>query len=198
MSERGVAQFISIVGLHFPRPKFSDDEVMEGAWMASMTRALSGYDDDVLGEAAQKMLSTRVPKKDGKFFPVPAECSAVCDDILYWRQKVQTPLLAPPNPDTWSDERLSLAFDLCKGELGRRAAREGWIGSLFEYCRKNMEIPRTSEQIAGCIAVERELRGFSKECTDRAVENPSTLNKEIAKMAKNFIVVREDRAKGVA
>lgn len=194
MSERGVAQFISIVGLHFPRPKFNDDEVMEGAWMASMTKALSRYDDDVLGEAAQKILGTRIPKKDGRFFPAPAECVAVCDDILYWRQKVQTPLLPAPNPDAWSNERLSLAFDLCKSAIGRRAAREGWVGSLFEHCRKNMRLPITDAEIELCIAMEKNLRGFAKDCAERANDEPSSLRKAISKMAREFVEIRTERA----
>ncbi len=53
MSAEAVLRFVAVVELHFPRPKFNDDEQMEAAWLASMTRTLGNYPDDVLSEAAQ-------------------------------------------------------------------------------------------------------------------------------------------------
>ena len=163
MSQIGVAKFISIVGLHFPRPKFEDDETMGAAWTASMTRTLGGYSDDVLLEAAQRILGTRNPKKDGKFFPVPSECSAVCDQVALLKSRTSsTPLLAGPSANEWSEERQRLALDLMKGPLGAKAAREGWMVTLYDFCRVNMRLPTEKE-----AAQYRESgRGFEEKLRD--------------------------------
>lgn len=158
MSERGVAQFIAVVGLHFPRPKFNDDEALEAAWVASMTRTLSGFSDDVLARAAQRILERRHPKRDGAYFPKPAECSDICLDVQKLHKLSEVPLLARPKGDDWSDDRLALAFDLVNGEMGRRAAREGWVDGLYHFARKNMRLPQPAEigtLIAGVRETER-------------------------------------------
>ena len=183
MSERGVAQFISVVGLHFPRPKFNDDEILESAWVASMTRTLSGFSDEVLAQAAQKILTTRHPKRDGAFFPKPAECSDICVEIQRWSKASETPLLAKPNPNDWSDERLSMAFDLLKGEMGRRAAREGWVSALYHFCRKNVRLPNADE-IGGCIASAKNVERIMAEIEQR---EPSAFNNAVLGLGRSVL-----------
>lgn len=145
MSAEGVARFISVVALHFPRPKFNEDEVMEAAWVASMNRTLGGFSDEVLADAAERIVSSRHPKKDGRFFPTPAECSSACVEASKLIAASETPLLAKPKGDDWSDDRLALAFDLVRGEMGKRAAREGWAARLYNFCRINMRLPNAQE-----------------------------------------------------
>lgn len=196
MSGTGVAQFIAMVSLHFPRPKFGGDEVMEGGWMSSMTLALSKYSDDVLREAAQQILLKRVPKKDGAFFPAPSECIAVCNTIAnqHFKDEEKSRLLPGPNPDSWSDDRLALAFDLMKSELGRRAVREGWLQSLYTFCRKNMRLPKGNE-IEVCIADGRIVQQVVEEFQNG---EPNQFNAAIVRWGNTMLEKQDELARKLA
>lgn len=195
MSERGVAQFISVVGLHFPRPKFNDDEVMEAAWMASLTRTLSFYSDEVLNRAAMRIVDTRDPKKDGRFFPLPAECTRVCREIASEEAREAPRLaLSGPRANEWSDERLELAFDLCKSPIGIRAAREGWVMGLYDFCRREMRVPTESEArtlIHGARGfedvLERLRNGEANQFTAALVELGETIKAKRNDMAERIL-----------
>ena len=151
MTGGDVTKFIAMVETFFPRPKFSGNETNEAFWVATMENTLGGFGDAVLVKAANIIIETRSAQRDGTMFPKPAECIAACHkarDVL--KSFAPQPLLAAPNANEWSDERLDLAFDLDNGELGKRAAREGWISQLYNFCRKEMRLPKSSE-IAVCI-----------------------------------------------
>lgn len=165
MSQDAIHKFIATVALHFPRPKFSDDETMEGAWMASMNRVLSGYSDEVLAEAAHRILRDRNPKKDGKFFPVPSECTEVCNEVARLEAQKQTPLLSYGHQDSseFAGWRYTLADDLIKSELGKRAAREGWALMFHTFCRTKGRAPAGNE-ITQCKASMQDLHEGVEMC----------------------------------
>ena len=187
-NEEAIARFIAVVALHFPRPKFNEDEAMEGAWIASMNRALGGFSSDTIAAAASQIVSSRKPKRDGRFFPVPAECVEICTEIERFAKMAATPLLAAPDKNEWSDERLALAFDLVKGELGMRAAREGWIAALYRFCRKQMRLPNGPE-IDRCV---REAAAF-----DRCLEGvrhgaAGKISGSLAELGKSILARRDE------
>jgi hypothetical protein len=196
MSGAGVAQFIAMVSLHFPRPKFGGDEVMEAGWMSSMTLALSKYDDGVLRDAAQHVLANRVPKRDGAFFPAPSECIAVCNTIASLRHKEaeKANLLPGPNPNEWSDERIALAFDLMRTELGRRAGRDGWLQALYTFCRKNMRLPKEGVEIQQCIRDGAIVQSVIDDFSNR---EPSAINGAIVQWGRTLVEKQDEMARKV-
>lgn len=141
-----VAAFVSRLAVHFPPPKFDGPE-QESEWLRSIIESLKGYSDDVLTRAAQHIIDTRGLKREEKWFPVPAEIRRYCNEIIAEDERL--PLLkaqqseafdglkAPP----FSKARTRLVLDLLKGEMGRRAAREMWIGSLVDYVRYAKALP---------------------------------------------------------
>lgn len=163
MSAEGVLKFIAVVELHFPRPKFNEDETMEGAWVASMTRTLGGYADDVLNEAAQRILRDRSPKRDGRFFPAPSECSEVCVSVAKTLQAQKTPLLAYAKQDLPYSARCDLARDLMQSPLGKRARKEGWAESMFYFCVWNGKAP-SGHEIDECKSKANEFANVRERC----------------------------------
>lgn len=190
-NEEAIARFIAVVALHFPRPKFNEDEAMEGAWIASMNRALGGFSSETIAAAAIQIVSSRKPKRDGRFFPVPAECVEICSEIQRFAQMAQRPLLAAPNKNEWSDDRLSLAFDLINCETGRRAAREGWVSALHTFCRKNMRLPAGPSEIQACVASGRAFDEALAKCHARA---SSPWNTALLALGEGFRKRRADLA----
>lgn len=139
---QAVSQFITDLAVHFGRKL--DTPEAEDAWLKSMVAALRGYGASVLKEAAQRIISTRTERS----FPLPAECKKVCDDIASREALAKGMQLLQPdakNVPEYSDWRFKLADDLVMCPMGKQAAREGWIGCLWAFCRKNMRMPKDHE-----------------------------------------------------
>lgn len=141
MSGDPIAKFISVIDLHFPKPRFASEDV-EDAWVTSMVKFLAPYDDVVLGRAAEHILKTRDPRKDGKWFPVPSEIIAICDTFkvvcAVEKDGVQVPLLSHGQRDSseWASWRGERADELIQAtEVGRVAAKQGWVGALWSFIR---------------------------------------------------------------
>jgi hypothetical protein len=45
----------------------------------------------------------------------------------------------------WSPARIAEANHLIQGEIGRRAADEGWILGLWDHCRNHRKLPSAGE-----------------------------------------------------
>jgi hypothetical protein len=180
MSQIGVARFIAAVALHFPRPKFNDDEGMEGAWMASMNRVLSHYEDDILADAAMRILAKRNPKRDGRFFPTPSECVEFCDEAREVKRLQETPLIAAPKEMSY-DSRCNLARDLMQSPMGQLAKREGWSESMFYFVVDHARVP-AGKEIDDC---KREAREFERLRNEGLKDHP--FGKGWAKVAEGMV-----------
>jgi hypothetical protein len=115
-----------------------------------MVRTLRDYDAGVLAEAAQTIIATRTPK-DGRFFPLPSECIELCNRIRAGRdlKLLPAPTVKPGYESEFSEDRHALALDLCKSSIGRRAAADGWLGTLHAFCRRHMR-PPTGAEVEAC------------------------------------------------
>lgn len=149
-----VTAFISHLVLHFGEPKFDvqdhDKPRAHGEWLKSMVRELKVYSPEALNKAGQIIVTTRKYRS----FPLVAECLDACQEAEKWlrSQKPQLKFSGESRhriPE-WSDERVRLADDLVMTETGRRAAREGWILALHDFCRREMRMPEGHE-IKHCI-----------------------------------------------
>lgn len=170
-----VQKFLATVMSHFNKLHKSDTD--EEAWMMSMIAGLKGYDATVLERAAQRILLTR--KDPG--FPYLSQCREACEEIIKIERAERTPKFDEASKRKseidGADHKHRLADELiCAGELGRRAAREGWILSLHDFCRINGKLPTEDWQIRKCID---SAKGF-----DRAYE--AVLNGEGGPCAKSL------------
>lgn len=154
------AKFITDVMVFFP-VRF-DGDAHEEAWTDSMIRNLQGYSQDVLRRAAQKIIDTRKDDKNGaRRFPLPSECKRVCDEIVRWDEMQERPKLLEEGSEKVGEyERAYAHADwlITQGELGKKAAREGWALSLHDFIRENGRLPKDYE-IAKCKA---SAKGFDE------------------------------------
>lgn len=136
-----VNQFVMAVGVHFPPLAQGDDAKV---WVASMERVLSRMEPKVLAKAAEIIIATRNPKRDGKWFPTPSECIAACDQARAdLALENRAPLLSHGNRDQspWASWRQDTADMLIKTEMGKRAVKDGCILTLWNFCRENGRLP---------------------------------------------------------
>lgn len=138
-----------------------ESEAREKEWTLAMVRELRGYASEVLEGAASRIIATRTDRR----FPLPSECKQACDDVrkamradsMKSTLSMGSAVAHAQNMD-WTEERLKLATDLMHCEMGREAAKNGWIGILHSFARKNARLPKGAE-IEAC---KREAKAFDQ------------------------------------
>ena len=159
-----IQKFIGDLALHFSTPKHGST-VAEAAWLKSMVAELRGYSPEVLDRAARRIITTRKYRN----FPLVAECRQACRDVageIEFDKHVQTlPTLREATGTEWSTERVKLAYDLCKGtQVGKEAARDGWVLSLWDFVRKHQRVPKGSAEIEACRRGAKEFDEAYAKC----------------------------------
>ena len=143
MSTKAVSHFVGTIIQHFP--PFRWEEEQEKAWVDTVVRELSCFSEAVLDRAVSEMVRTRKDRK----IPLVSECIQACLEARRWIEadasKGQLPAMRPAAGDEWSTERVKLAYDLIKSSLGKEAGRDGWILSLWGFCRINQRVPQGPE-----------------------------------------------------
>jgi len=135
---KDVAKFIATIAPHFPKALKAGDEQAEAMWTTTLVGFLAPYPPDVLERAALHILRTRSRKSDDKWFPEPSECIAVCDLMVALPANGGAmPLLSSGERDRseFASWRKELADELINSEMGRVAAKQGWIGVLWGFVR---------------------------------------------------------------
>lgn len=134
MSEK-VNKFLTTVGSVWG--KRHESEAAAKDWFKAWIFALDRYEPWILEAAARRIVDER---KDD-YFPKPREVHDVCRAIIAEDRRGKPDLLKaaqPANP-------YKLADELIRGELGKRAAREGWAITLHDFCRDNGRLPNEYE-----------------------------------------------------
>lgn len=189
---RHVVDFIQELVLHFGEPKFDvgeDDRPKAHAeWLRSMARGLSSFDADVLKAASYEIISTRKYRS----FPLLSECLEA-SYAAKKRQDAEKPRL-PIKTDVGISESEALASDLVNGPLGRQAAREGWIGALFDWIRRERRLPSESW---GIREIQGDARSFDAayEACVRGEAGPLSVSLE--KLGASMLKRREQLAREV-
>ena len=144
-----------------------DDAEKEKAWTFEMIRQLRQFPSETLKKAAEKIKASRTDRR----FPLPSECRKICLDVQDWLAREERnkslPLDAHPihgvrNLD-WTTERFRLADDLMMSAMGKEAARDGWIGTLHSFARKNSRLPKGPE-IDACKRESKENDAAYAKC----------------------------------
>ena len=183
MSE-AATKFITDVALHFTRPKF-DGEASERAWFLAMVRNMRGFSPEILRQAAQILIDQRADRR----FPLPKECKDACFEAVKIL-KAQTPRLvgSQVSRGATNDEREALAYELILGPLGKRAAREGWVHSLFTWTRDHMRLPESEADIQWCI---NSAKGFDREFERCRAAVPGSMQAKLAQLGFSMLAKRE-------
>lgn len=177
-SKEAVAKFVGNVAVHFPPPKFDSAE-QELEWVRSIRDAVREFSDATLEQAWHFIRDNRGLKREEKWFPVPAEIRRICQEIVAdaaHQQNLQRQV--KENTDGWAAPRSSrartiLVLDLLRGEMGKQAAREMWIGSLVDYVREQKSLPPTN-MVNHIKGKAREFARLREQC-HAGVGWPSTL-----------------------
>ena len=169
-------------------PPFRWDEEQENTYGAIMARELGGFSPAVLDRAFSELVRAR--KKDTRT-PSPGECLSFCIEARRWLEMESNTQQLPQlraSSDEWSRERRKLAHDLKRSDLGRQAAREGWIVALWNFCRRNQRLP-SGREIDQC---KRDSEGI-EEIYNRAMRGGcGPLSAKIAKFAEGLLEQRKN------
>lgn len=144
-----MGKFIEPLKKVFPLPKSSEGH--EDQFFEAYFQVLKSFDDITLGDAAAHIIATRTQRS----FPLPAECNLACAEAIAGeavraRQESRSGNrheqrdFGDRYPE-WSERRCRLADGLIQCEMGRQAAREDWIWTLWEFCRENERLPDPHE-----------------------------------------------------
>ena len=154
------------------------------------TKTLAGFADDVLEGGFAHVAGTYIPSKRNPW-PSPAICKKACEKITGERQAKQAHKPEKPIYPEWEPSAIAVADNLIDCEMGRRAAREGWIVGLHDYCRKHHKLPspyETGDMIANAKFVDR--------CAAGAV-NMGAMHSALVGFAEAFLARRESLARKV-
>jgi hypothetical protein len=188
-SPKAIKQFIAVVELYFPRPKFDGDETQEAAWMAIMARVLSPFDDDVVADGAVRLVSSY----EGRFFPKPAECTKACQKAQEVKRLSQPQLLIGKQEISYPD-RTKLARDIMQAPLGQQAKREGWDTAMFHFIVDHQRAPQ-GQEIEGCKAKSREFNATYQQLL-KPGSHPDA--GPLARLAEGIVRKARDTMKGKA
>lgn len=192
MSAEAVAKFIGTIAICFPKPRF-EDEGDEALWTGVMVSTLGGFSPETLSKAAHSIVTMRT-KKDGAYFPVPAECIAACEKAARVIEAQKRPMLAvDTRPKEWSRERHQLALDMLSTPLGLEAVRERWHGALYDFMYANARLPSPAE-LAGVKANARAFLAAIAECEQGA---HGELSKPLARLGNSIRARRESYARTI-
>lgn len=146
-----LTDFIDRIIQRFP-PSFRWDDAQKNSWTEDMVRELGGFSADVLTKAWQHMVRTRTKKET----PLVSECIGACLDAKKWTEaeanRGKLPIDGRPEASHLdrTAERLKLATEMAcnpSDPVCRQAAKEGWIGILHDFCRKNQRMPLANQRI---------------------------------------------------
>lgn len=128
-----------------------DSEDPQG-YMAEISRLIRGYAEPEQQKAADYLI------RDNKWWPKPSEIAVACADARETLNVNNRTEDKKKQHLDWAGPALKTADQMIQSEIGRRAADEGWVLSLWNFCRKHNRLP-TGSEISGC---KQEARGFDE------------------------------------
>lgn len=155
-----IKRFMAVFG----EPRTPDPDT----FLVEFERSLEGYDAKALRKACDTLI------RKSTFWPKPAEVIEIAATILTERQHHRdssVPLRA------FVDQAKD-ANSMIRCELGERAARDGWILGLWDFCRSRNRLPNEYE-VRDLIAKRRE----HEEIVAALARVPSALNNALLNLA---------------
>lgn len=166
--------FLAPLSLHYSVKHDSED--LERLWREDYERELGGFSDEVLRDAVRRIYR----KRNYSNFPMIADCVEACEEVLESRLAKGPEAyshLARDYPE-WSRERIRAANRMLASGIGKKAAAEGWIIGLWDFCRNKNRLPQQHE-VPKIVASSREAWRVMKEI-DQSNPMAPILNKTAA------------------
>lgn len=127
------------------------DHTAPQEFYAELARLMKSYCEEELDKAADLVIRSH----KGRTWPAVSEMLTACADA---REMLR--LSAPADEDAkypeWSKRARFFAFKSLHSEMGRRAAKEGWLLGLEKFLREKMRAPDERE----ISDLKRSARGF--------------------------------------
>lgn len=147
MAQQATIGFVDDLCGYFgpPKPASGQDEAAYlKTWMRYASADFGGHSADVYARAFKILRSTSKYKS----MPSNAEIIDACKEAEKQINSEKPQFIdTRTRSERTHDAKERIALDLIRGEMGRTAAKEGWIGELFAFVRDNGHLPRTSDEI---------------------------------------------------
>lgn len=163
----------------FGKPETADVK----AYLEEVAKALTGYSDSVQDEACTEIMKFH----KSRVFPTPAQCRKACEEVCEQRGQAAQRAPLPVFHPAWSKQVIAKADNLIRCDLGSRAANEGWILSLHDFCRNKQRLP-VNHEIAGCMNSAKEFDNAYRQ----AQELGGSMGHSLVKLG-NAMLARRDR-----
>ena len=143
MSQAAALNFLTTLQANFVTSNRRDEDTEE-KWIAMMIAELKHFSPEVLDHAALSLMRNR---KD-KYFPMLSVCLDACRESRKFIESRNPKLNIDAHSSlksAYSEDRTKLANELVMGEMGRRAATEGWVLSLHDFIHTKIRLPLPHE-----------------------------------------------------
>lgn len=185
-----VKLFYDGLRIHFGEPRIPKDTKLDD-FIANFIQDLAGFSDRVYDLAAQKL---RTDPDATRSFPINGIILRACREVSqHLAAEVQPPSRNDKNPE-WSKEAYAEANQLICSEIGRRAAAEGWIIGLWDFCRENRRWPNNFEAkrvMDKSLSTWRELQFIEDD--EATLSNPKQLIKSFKRQRAHLSQIARGR-----
>lgn len=130
----------------YGQPQNGDPE----AFMAEVDRIAKAYSAECQDLAGDMVIAATKQS----WWPSPgiiADALNAAQDRLFSKRHDA----GPKYPD-WTPGSIGNANRLIRSPMGQQAAKEGWIGALWDFCRVEERLPSAASEIARCKRISRE------------------------------------------
>lgn len=157
--------------------------------IATYVRQFEKFDGDVLREAWDRTVADFMPSRRQTWPPVALlrkHAERVAEEIGARRERHTS----QPKDLAWSQEAIAAANRLIQSEMGRQAAREGWITQLHDYCRGARSLPDASM----VYRLQSAARKFETAYQEVAKGNGGTLSAALLRLGDTMLARRDELA----
>jgi hypothetical protein len=161
-------------------PPYRWDAEQEEIYGKTVIAKLKEFPVAVITETRDKIVGDR----DDRRTPMVSEIIAIAKEVDLWQKRQQGELVTTEQKETrFSEERERLANDICKGPIGRQAAREGWVLPLWNFIVEHNRAPEGAA-IEACKRTAKESLEFYDELLRK--DDRSAMHKALLGIAEGI------------
>lgn len=135
------------------------------AYMDELARLTRSYSEAEQNRAADDLIRSHKPTRT-KPWPTPHD---ICEACISAREALTQPKVEPEKWRDWSAGARRKAVDLIRCDLGQAAAEQGWITSLWDFCRKQGRLPNEAEAHRCRVMAKEFDEAYRSFCTNPGV-----------------------------
>lgn len=154
------------------------------AWLKEVSKLLQSYDTKTQEMAADKILREHRRRS----FPHVSDIVGACADIESLKPTHVASHIIQSEDPVWGPKAFAAANKLIDCDMGKEAARDGWVLGLHEFARLKRRLPKPAEK-AGIIETSR----FVDDCAEGRMEL-GVLHKSLLELANSIRAKRAELA----